>query len=104
MAQVRTSAFPTDVIKCPGHECGATICTLSADRKTDDATVHHLRLWGWQVVDGQWTCPAHLPPERGGRAMPNPFCLRCGDLRGGPYGHRLFECTFRSEGKSDERG
>ena len=24
----------------------------------------------------------------------NPYCMRCGDLRGGPYGHETNECKW----------
>ena len=26
---------------------------------------------------------------------PNPYCMRCGDERGGPYGHETNECKWR---------
>lgn len=29
----------------------------------------------------------------------NPYCMRCGDLRGGPYGHESNECTWKREGE-----
>jgi hypothetical protein len=32
------------------------------------------------------------PPGFGRR---NPHCSRCGDLRGGPFGHEISECQYR---------
>jgi hypothetical protein len=29
----------------------------------------------------------------------NPYCSRCGDTRGGPYGHEMNECTW---GRQDD--
>lgn len=89
-----------DVIRCPAG-CGATVANTGRTVDTDDRTVTHLRASGWQVVDGRWTCPNDLPADRrdlpGAMGRPrNPYCTRCGDTRGGAYGHDGSECTWGS--------
>lgn len=93
-----SSALP-DVIRCVRHpECGWKASSLGRHADTDDGTVLLLRDRGWQVVDGAWTCPDHLPVDRRdlpgamGR-RPNPHCATCGDDRGGAYGHEAHECN-----------
>lgn len=39
------------------------------------------------------------PIDRGRR---NPYCSRCGDERGGPYGHETNECTWRRKQADDD--
>jgi hypothetical protein len=87
------SALPS-VIRCPGPRCGATVPSLSASSEGDDRTVEYLREDGWQVVEGAWTCPAHLPADRAPWHRRNPHCSSCGDTRGGPFGHEAYECTW----------
>jgi hypothetical protein len=91
---MRTSAFPDGTIRCPATGCGA-MKTTGSGRETDDQDVTLLRLAGWQVFAGAWTCPQHLPANRQGRGIRNPHCTKCGDLRGGPYGHQAYECGWR---------
>ncbi len=92
-----TSAFPA-AIRCPAG-CGATLASIGRSADTDDQTVTGLRRAGWQVVNGEWTCPNDLPDDR--RDLPgamgrhlNPHCRKCGDTRGGAYGHLTDECTW----------
>lgn len=35
-----------------------------------------------------------LAQEMDTASSDNPYCMRCGDLRGGPYGHETNECTW----------
>jgi hypothetical protein len=92
------TALP-DVIRCA--QAPACVYTqASFGIGMDDVTVASLRDYGWQVVDGAWTCPDHLPGDRqrvpGAMGRPlNPHCAVCGDTRGGAYGHEAFECTMR---------
>lgn len=92
------SALP-DVIHCPALACAAVRVSIGPDHSFDDETVKLMRSAGWQVVDGAWTCPNHLPKDRkhlpGAMSRhPNPHCAECGDTRGGPYGHEAHECTW----------
>ena len=32
---------------------------------------------------------------RKGFGRDNPYCMKCGDERGGPYGHETNECQYR---------
>jgi hypothetical protein len=95
------SALP-DMMRCAqAPACGYAQATLGPGR--DDESVAWLRRSGWQVVDGAWTCPNHLPEDRkhvpGAMGRPlNPHCTVCGDTRGGAYGHEAFECTMRPDG------
>jgi hypothetical protein len=95
---VAESALPP-MIRC-ARNCGCTESTIGATADYDDASVERLRVRGWQVVDGAWTCPDHLPEARHdlpgamGRRR-NPHCSNCGDDRGGPYGHEGFECVWQ---------
>lgn len=80
--------------------CSATMATLADPY--DDQDVASIRAAGWQVIDGGWVCPDDLPEDR--RHLPgamrrraNPHCTRCGDDRGGPYGHVDRECVWQSE-------
>lgn len=91
------SALPS-MIQC-SEDCGAMAASCSATADGDDPTVILLRDRGWQVVNGQWTCPQHLPEDR--RNLPgamgrrrNLHCSNCGDDRGGAYGHEAYECTW----------
>ena len=91
------SAFSGSIYCWAG--CGSTHPSRSSLASTDDDTVQDLRQAGWQVVNGDWTCPNDLPAER--RGLPaamgrraNPHCTTCGDTRGGPYGHEAYECTW----------
>jgi hypothetical protein len=91
-----SSALPS-VIRCSAN-CGATAASFAKTADGDDPTVLVLRDRGWQVVEGQWTCPDDLPAERQnlpgamGRRR-NVHCSNCGDTRGGAYGHEAYECT-----------
>jgi hypothetical protein len=94
-----SSALP-DAIRCPAG-CGMTMATIGRTADGDDPTVLLLRDRGWQVVDGEWTCPEDLPEHR--KALPgamgrraNPHCSNCGDTRGGVYGHEAYECTWEA--------
>lgn len=74
---------------------------MSRYAEDDDTTVAWMRHAGWQVVNGDWTCPNDLPEDRRNLpgAMgrhPNPHCGNCGDTRGGAYGHETDECTWRA--------
>jgi len=33
----------------------------------------------------------------------NPYCSRCGDERGGPYGHETSECTWTPEPTNEQQ-
>lgn len=33
----------------------------------------------------------------------NPYCFRCGDTRGGPYGHESNECTWNRQAEEAHR-
>jgi hypothetical protein len=97
IGQMLSSALPS-AIRC-ARGCGTTIASIGTTADCDDPTVAILRDRGWQVVAGEWTCPADLPAER--QALPgamgrrrNPHCSNCGDDRGGPYGHEAFECGW----------
>lgn len=87
-----------DAIHC-GRSPACRASRASYGSGQEDSTVKSLRAAGWQVVDGSWTCPDHLPEDRKhlpgamGR-HPNPHCTTCGDTRGGPYGHEAHECTW----------
>jgi hypothetical protein len=89
-----------DWIKCShGPTCTRSVGSFGDGH--EDATVTMLREGGWQVVDGGWTCPDHLPEDRqclpGAMGRPrNPHCTTCGDTRGGPYGHEACECTYEA--------
>jgi hypothetical protein len=93
------SALP-DAIRCAAG-CGTTVANIGRFDETDDATVANLRRLGWQVVNGEWSCPNDLPDDRRdlpgamGR-IPNPHCSTCGDTRGGPFGHEAYECTWKA--------
>lgn len=96
---MRESALP-DAIRCFAG-CGTTSANFSRFEDTDADTVANLRSWGWQVVNGEWTCPSDLPDDR--RDLPaamgrraNPYCSNCGDTRGGAYGHEAYECTWEA--------
>lgn len=45
---------------------------------------------------GEPTIPDQVPVEWKREVFPsNPYCMRCGDTRGGPYGHETNECVYR---------
>lgn len=46
--------------------------------------------WDRLGLNGGCMCPAYADDTDS-----NPYCNRCGDLRGGPYGHDTNECTWR---------
>jgi hypothetical protein len=99
ISQILSSALPS-AVRC-AQGCGATVASIGRTSDCDDPTVAVLRDRGWQVVNGEWTCPADLPEDR--KNLPgamgrrrNLHCPNCGDDRGGPYGHEALECTWNA--------
>lgn len=74
----------------------ATSMPDDPDKFTND-DVETMRAFGWQVVNGAWTCRECAPanPDRAPAGLrDNPRCAQCGDTRGGPYGHNADECGY----------
>jgi hypothetical protein len=81
------------VIRCADASCFATAASVGPEERFDEMTLDHLRSSGWQVAAGAWVCPVHVPSDRIRRR--NTHCSNCGDIRGGPFGHEAYECTWR---------